>query len=135
MRTVSVLLLLLFVNLAYGSVTVIDGNHLKIDGKKHRLAFVEAPGIKASCEEFGIQASCGAAARQALRRIVRGREVTCEALDERFLCFVGLREINAEMIAGGHANASEGAPKKYVSFYKSAKAQRLGLWKGTQRSH
>ncbi|NKC01856.1 MAG: hypothetical protein GKR90_25610 [Pseudomonadales bacterium] len=129
MRQIITVSFLFCTTLSFASVTVVDGNHLKIEGNKFRLAFVEAPGLSGSCDAYKISIGCGSAARNALRRIVRGRDVVCESVDDRYLCFVGSREINAEMIAGGFATVSEGAPRKYESFYKAARAKRQGLWR------
>lgn len=119
-----------------GVATVIDGDSLKIDGVRHRLIMIDAPERDQSCTKEGVDWLCGAEAAKALRKLIRGRPVRCESEGEdRYgrrlsVCFVGQREINAEMVATGYALAYRRYGSDYVEFEDHAKASGLGLWAG-----
>jgi len=120
-----------------GQATVIDGDTLKIHGIKHRLQQIDAPEHDQTCRKEGVTWMCGAESAQHLRKLIRSRPVYCESNGKdpygRYLsvCFVGKRNLNAEMVGSGYALAYRKYGSDYVEFEEHAKEKQLGLWAGT----
>ena len=75
-------------------------------------------------------------AKQALQRLVQGQDVTCKG-DKRdrykrllAVCYVGLLDINEQMVTDGWALAYRKYSKDYVRAETGAKSRREGLWRG-----
>jgi Micrococcal nuclease (thermonuclease) homologs len=79
---------------------IVDGDTIRCQGQRVRLWGINAP------ERSDPR---GPAATRALADIIRGRTLTCEPKDtDRYgrivaRCFVGRRDIAAEMVRQGHA--------------------------------
>lgn len=120
-----------------GPATVIDGDTLKIHGVSHRLQQIDAPELNQSCRRDGVEWLCGAESARHLRSMIRSRDVYCEISGQdrygRKLseCFVGKRNLNAEMVASGYALAYRRYGDDYVDYEEHARSNRLGLWSGT----
>ena len=72
-----------------GKPRIIDGDTLQISNTKFRLHGIDAPEMRQTCTTSkGEEQLCGVLAKQALERLVRGQDVTCNspltksALDE-----------------------------------------------------
>ena len=118
-----------------GSVRVIDGDSLTIEGREIRLFGIDAPEFQQQC---GMPATsrtypCGTQSRDYLADLVKGNPVSCvgSGVDryERLLaiCHVGNLNLNSEMVSSGWAVA-------YGQFHdeeRSAKAEKRGIWRGS----
>lgn len=121
------------------------------NAKKQRfdLANIDALEEDATCNlANGETWPCGASARTALRRLVRGRTAECtaenadaeagrqpvpEADDEEtamvFTCRIGNIEINRWLVAYGWARPTRTADSSYAKLEKTAKEQQRGQWR------
>ena len=117
----------------YHRVTVRDGGTLQSGKVVIRLAGIVAREANATCKsEKGKTWSCGAAAKAALTRLIRGRAVDCalpkggehNIFDAR--CSVGSVDLSAWMVQQGWAEAND---PSLADVAKHAKAARLGLWR------
>lgn len=119
-----------------GRAEVVSGDTLRIDGVTLRLAGIEAPDAAQTCQrQTGRSWPCGDNAVQALRRLVRGRTLTCERSGTSdagplAICTNGTKDIAAELIAKGYVFASAGYFSRYAALEGEARAAKLGLWKG-----
>ena len=64
------------------SVTVIDGDTIKIGDQRIRIHGIDAPEGRQTCARDGVTWLCGQEAGQQLRELVRGSEVTCKSVDQ-----------------------------------------------------
>ncbi|MCP4999611.1 MAG: thermonuclease family protein [Hyphomicrobiales bacterium] len=115
-----------------GSVIVIDGDTVIINGGKIRLEGIDAPEIHQICEKHGVSYQCGAKARSHLKSLVRQGVLRCNAWQrdkyQRLLgrCFIGKTDINGKMVRDGWAVA-------FGSYYgeeRHARDAGAGLWIG-----
>ena len=120
-----------------GRAMVVDGDTLDIGGRRVRLEGIDAPEIGQTCGRAWLGSwDCGKAARRALDTLVAGQTVACQSkgLDKygRVLgiCYVGQRDINAEMVRAGLAWAFVKYSDTYVDTEAEAKAAKAGLWQG-----
>jgi endonuclease YncB( thermonuclease family) len=61
-----------------GKPRVVDGDTIHIGKTKIRLHGIDAPEMKQTCHTSeGKEQMCGVLAKQALERLVRGKDVTC----------------------------------------------------------
>ena len=92
-RLALAVVLLLLPSPAHADITgkprIIDGDTLQISNTKIRLHGIDAPEMRQTCTTSkGEEQLCGVLAKQALERLVRGQDVTCNspltksALDE-----------------------------------------------------
>ncbi len=122
-----------------GRATAVSGDLLRVDGQLVRLAGIDAPESNQSCLKLnGRRWSCGAAARSALARIVRGKPVACETsgLDPQGRALATCKvsedlDIAAELVRGGHVFAQSGYFSAYRADEETASAAKLGVWQGT----
>ncbi len=132
------ILLILFINISfsnssdiksiYGKAEVIDGDTIKIKGKKIRLFGIDAPEVDQICFKSSNPYHCGHTATKALiyyteldkyKRILG----TCNYGE-------GKEDINAMMVDRGYAVAYTRYSKKYLKEEKDADHYGRGLWKG-----
>ena len=86
------------VSFAY-DLRIIDGDTIKIKGKKIRLFGIDAPELKQECLKESRPYFCGIVAKQNLEKYVQGKKINCEytKLDRykrilakcRLNCFLG----------------------------------------------
>ena len=141
LRLALALILLLPISVAMADITgkprVVDGDTIHIGKTKIRLHGIDAPEMKQTCRtRKGEEQMCGQLAKQALERLVKGQEVTCEG-DKRdrykrliAVCYVGSLNINEQMVVDGWALAYRKYSKDYVSEETLAKSRREGMWRG-----
>lgn len=121
-----------------GRASALSGDTLEIDDVVIRLAGVEAPELTQRCRnERGRFWRCGRSARNALRRLVRRRSVTCtveQRLDENMrsaICAVGNTDIGARLVREGRVFASGGVlTTRYSDEAAEAKKDQRGIWRG-----
>ena len=118
-------------NLA-GSALAVDGDSLVIGEKRLRLEGIDAPEMGQVCIVAGRSVDCGRQARNHLRALIAGNDVTCSGWQEdkylRLLvrCSARSVDLNAAMVRDGWAVA-------YGDFEREeaeARAERRGLWQG-----
>lgn len=114
-----------------GTPTIIDGGTIKIRGTAFQLEGIAAPGKEAVCGKGGDDRRCGREAWKTLMRMVRYRPVRCDTDKEesgdpkKARCFVGGRDLGAEMVARGMAVA---LGERYREFELYARTKSIGLW-------
>ena len=120
-----------------GIANVHDGDTLTINKQKIRLQGIDAPELKQKCQKNEQSYSCGIEAKQQLLEFTDGLEVRCNIVDydkyQRALghCFVRDMNLNAQMVASGHALAYIDYSKLYLPQEIVARANRLGIHAGT----
>lgn len=117
-----------------GRAYAMSGDSLHIGGTTVRLAGVEAPEQEQRCGSGNRRWRCGAAASEALSRLISGRIVSCSLSGNdskgRPLasCMAGKLEINAELVRRGHVFAETGLFARYASLESEARTAKLGVW-------
>jgi endonuclease YncB( thermonuclease family) len=120
-----------------GRASAMAGDLIKIGGITVKLSGIEAPERDQRCgagpSERGWR--CGQAAQDALARIVRGRQLTCQpgATDDSghrlATCTSGDKDIAAELVRGGHVFAATGFFARYSGVESEAREARAGVWR------
>ncbi len=120
-----------------GTAKVIDGDSLMVAGTEVRLYGIDAPeGRQVCADKTGSAYKCGREATRALRRLIAGREVTCEVETlDRYgrsvsLCRAGDVNLNREMVASGWAVAYRSHAHDFADAEETARMARKGLWQG-----
>ena len=143
------ILLILFINISfsnssdinsiYGKAEVIDGDTIKIKGKKIRLFGIDAPEVDQICFKSSNPYHCGHTAAKALIRYTKNKTIYCYYTElDKYKRILGTcnygegkQDINAMMVYFGHAVAYTRYSKKYLKEEKEAQKYKYGLWKGT----
>lgn len=125
-----------------GRGVALAGDLLRIGDKTLRLSGIEAPERDQTCRRGGTEKQpgrswrCGQAAIEALSQTVRGRPLSCTAsgTDSSGVtlarCIVGIEDVAAMMVRGGHVFSDGGLLARYGAYEKEARAKRVGLWQG-----
>lgn len=114
-----------------GSVRVVDGDTLDLDGRRIRLLGMDAPEMAQTCERRGVAYPCGDEARAALRAMIDG-PVSCRATGrdryrrELATCSSGDRDLGREMVLRGLAVAFG----RYDAEEREAREAARGVWAG-----
>lgn len=120
----------------YHRVTVRDGGTLQSGKIVIRLAGIAAREADATCKDKDGKAwRCGAAAKAALRRLIRGRAVACglpkggehNIFDAR--CSVGGIDLSEWMVRQGWAEAKDPALAESAM---QAKSEKIGIWRADE---
>ncbi len=118
-----------------GNARVIDGDTIEVEGTRIRLEGIDAPETGQRCARRMLgNWACGAAATEALSRLVEGKRVECtpRGVDKynRMLgvCFVDGRDVNAWMVRKGLAWAFVRYSQAYVAEERAARAEHIGIW-------
>ena len=121
-----------------GRASVIDGDTLEIAGKRIRLHGVDAPESSQTCTDSrGVKYRCGQRAAFALADKIGSRPVSCSARDtDRYgrivaVCSQRDADLNAWLVAEGHAVAYRQFSKDYVPQENAARADKRGIWAGS----
>ena len=143
------ILLLLFINISfsngsgiksiYGKAEVIDGDTIKIKGKKIRFFGIDAPEVDQVCFKSSNPYHCGHTATKALIRFTKNRTIYCYYTElDKYKRILGTcnygdgkEDINALMVSLGYAVAYTRYSKKYLKEEENAKHNKDGLWEGT----
>lgn len=117
-------------------VRVVDGDTLRLGDRTVRLAGIEAPERGQNCADpSGRWFDCGAAAAEALSRLVNNRSVLCLVSGrDRFgrglgRCNAAGAELNAGLVSAGWALADKEATELLALEAQARQAAR-GLWAG-----
>lgn len=120
----------------HGRAEAIDGDSLTLAGEELRLHGIDAPEWHQSCTRDGRENACGVAARDALTALLAVGPVTCH-WEERdaygralATCLRGAENLNAALVAQGHALAYRRYSTAYVAEEDAARRARRGLWAG-----
>ena len=120
-----------------GRARVIDGDTIELSGGvRIRFHGIDAPERGQSCRDRGALWLCGGLATHALSKRIAGRAVACDEKDrDRYgrivaVCRLGGEDLNAWMVSEGWALAYRRYSRAYVAEESSAKAARLGVWRG-----
>ncbi len=120
-----------------GRARAVSGDALKISGKVVQLDGIEAPERGQLCLRGKSRRwRCGAAAKTALSRLVRRKQVTCElsGTDDRdrptAKCLVGETDIAAALVQNGHVFAMSGLFAPYDGLEDEAREAKRGIWRG-----
>ena len=117
-----------------GRAYAISGDSLNVAGTTVRLSGIEAPEQDQRCGSGNRRWRCGAAAGDALSRLIGGRIISCalSGNDSKgrplASCSAGKMEINAELVRRGHVFAESGLFARYASLENEARTAKLGLW-------
>lgn len=115
-----------------GPARVVDGDTIRIQGISVRLSGIDAPELSQLCDG----ATCGVAARAALRRLTFSRTVTCvQETRDRYKrvvarCVADGVDLAAAMALSGHALAYRQYGSAYVAQEDEARQARAGMWSG-----
>ena len=120
-----------------GKPRVIDGDTIHINQTKIRLHGIDAPETRQECYRVdGSPYRYGEAATDALRVLIGADPVRCDGRAyDRYkrliaVCFIGTKDLNAEMVRLGWALAYRKYSNDYVAAEVDAKSQKVGLWQG-----
>lgn len=120
-----------------GPAKVVDGDTLEIAGERIRLEGIDAPELGQTCGRAWLgQWSCGVAAQSHLARAVADAIVTCVRRGrDKYnrtlgVCFVGDRDLNAQMVESGLAWAFVRYSQAYVTEEQRAREAKRGIWVG-----
>ncbi|WP_126174631.1 thermonuclease family protein [Altericroceibacterium xinjiangense] len=117
-----------------GLATVVDGDTLRLEGRRVRLLGIDAPEARQTCELAGERWACGEESTNHLRQLVGAAQVECSGSEvdvyNRLLaiCSAGSVELNRAMVAQGWATAFRRYSEAYVADETRARASKLGLW-------
>lgn len=115
-----------------GHARVIDGDSLHVGTYEIRLVGLDAPELGQDCRVNGKPWHCGREARDVLRRMTRGRQVSCRISGyDRYgralaRCRTGKTDINETLVREGWAVAYG----NYETAEARAARERAGIWRG-----
>ena len=123
----------------YYRVTVPDSGTLEAGDVVIKLNGIVARKADAQCkDEKGKSWPCGAAAKAALRRLVRARAVVCDLPDageqKSFTarCAVSGTDLSTWMVRHGWAKPNDPPEPVLAEAARAAKAERIGFWRGAE---
>ena len=128
-------------NLVEGKAKVIDGDTIKVKGKKIRFSGIDSPesyyrGKKQACYLNEIKILCGDIAKTKLKEKIKNNSVSCKIeknkdVYKRFLgeCFLDGESLSKFMVRNGYAfDFKKYSKNKYAKDEKYAKDNKLGFW-------
>ena len=131
---ITALILVIGQNASSKTVSVIDGDTIKIGGEKIRFSGIDAPELKQNCFKNEKKILCGVLAKKALLKkignnvpmcIIEGKDVYKRILAE---CFVNGKSLSRFLVRNGYAFAYRKYSRKFIEDEKFARANKLGLW-------
>jgi endonuclease YncB( thermonuclease family) len=114
-----------------GAVRVIDGDTIELEGRRIRLAGIDAPELDQTCERGGQLYRCGETARDALRHLA-GPDLACRVSGhDRYrrdlaTCEAGGRDVGRVLVLRGLAVAYG----RYEPEEQAARRRAVGIWAG-----
>lgn len=119
------------------NVQIVDGDTLDVGGTRYRINGIDAPEAGQTCiSERGKKWSCGDAATNTLYDLTRGKTVVCETLAidsygrDVARCTAGGTDLAHAMVEKGMAWAFLKFSDEYEVAQKTAKAAKIGIWRG-----
>jgi endonuclease YncB( thermonuclease family) len=123
----------------YYRVTVPDSGTLEAGDVVIKLKGIVARNADVQCQdEKGKNWPCGAAAKAALRRLIRARAVVCdlpEASEQKSFtarCAVSGTDLSTWMVRQGWAKPNDPPEPALADAAEAAKSDRIGLWRGAE---
>ena len=120
-------------------VKVRDGQTLSTGGTVIRLAGITAREPNETCKDAdGRDWACGAHAKGALKRLIRGRSITCAlppgaaGNDMTMSCAVVGIDISTWMVRRGWAKPLVEGDRSFADAVQEAKSVRAGLWRNAE---
>ena len=120
-----------------GRIQTLTGDSLKVGDSFVRLAGIEAPERDQMCTRLdGRTWKCGAAAKDALARLVRGRQATCTKTGDMsgeqaiVTCSADGKDIAEELVREGFVFATGAIFSGYAAIEDEAREAKRGLWLG-----
>ena len=120
-----------------GVALVVDGDTLDLQGQRIRLHGIDAPERGQSCKDAdGMSWPCGQRAALALADRIGRRPVTCVGTGSDTygriiaICYRNDVDLNAWLVANGHAQAYRKYSRDYVTEEEQAQRAQLGIWAG-----
>jgi len=124
-------------NDAPGTVEILDGDTLVVEGQRLDLAGIDAPELNQQCLNGSRLWRCGLEAALALDQLLSVRKASCqeatadEAADRDLgHCFGQDQDIALTLLKRGYVVSSADAPSDYRSAESMARRAGLGLWRG-----
>ena len=125
------------------NISVIDGDTILLENKKIRFSGIDAPesffrGKKQTCLLNSIKIFCGEESKKKLEKKISNKIVKCIPEKEKDFynrilaeCFInGSESLSIFMVKNGYAfDYPKYSKKKFATFQKFAKENKLGLWK------
>ncbi|MGE0702227.1 MAG: thermonuclease family protein, partial [Hyphomicrobiaceae bacterium] len=123
-----------------GRATVVAADMVQIGENKVRLAGIEVPDPRQRCtrpqpgRSSGRSWPCGEEAREALQRLVRGQQITCEAGGKdaggtaHGRCRANDADLGEALVRAGLAFDDGGLMSSYRTVAEAAKAAKAGIW-------
>jgi endonuclease YncB( thermonuclease family) len=117
-----------------GSLRVVDGDTIVLNGEKIRFSGIDTPELKQTCIENNQEVGCGMSAKMLLVKkigdntpecISEGKDVYKRTLAE---CFVNGESLSSFLVRSGYAFAYRKYSKKFIKDEDFAKANKLGMW-------
>lgn len=119
-----------------GAAEVTYGDLLEVDGRRFRLAGIDAPEPGQTCRLKERSYDCGRISATALMDLTAGVSVRCVPLGKatnglmQATCYAGDYDLSEGMVYTGWALADPANGKKYRRLQESARKARRGLWRG-----
>lgn len=120
-----------------GSVRVVDGDTIDVDGRRVRLEGIDAPEASQDCQSAtGEPWPCGRRATAELRALIDGGTVECHerGLDKYgrvlAMCLSGGKNINELMVRRGYAWAFVKYSTEFAGAETEARQAKIGVWQG-----
>ncbi len=120
-----------------GRARAVSGDTLRIGRQVVHLNGIEAPELAQACKDARNRGwRCGRRARSTLRRLVRRRRVTCDAVSQdargriSARCSAGGRDLAVEVVERGYAFAEGMIFKTYAAAEDRAREASRGIWQG-----
>ena len=125
------------------NISVIDGDTIILENKKIRFSGIDAPesffrGKKQTCLLNSIKIFCGEVSKEKLEKKIANKIVKCIPEKEKDFynrilaeCFInGSESLSIFMVKNGYAfDYPRYSKKRFATFQKFAKENKLGLWK------
>ena len=123
--------------LIVGTVRVVNGDTLRMDGYNIRLFGIDAPEADQTCaNKMGRSYHCGRVAATWLRDWLMDNQVECRIMQQYKngnmvgVCSLGQYDIGAALVNAGWAIAYTKYSDIYVPYQEQAMSRRDGLWQG-----
>ena len=113
---------------------VVDGDTIRLNGKKIRFTGIDTPELKQICVKQGIKDFCGLTAKKKLIDKIGNKTVECitEGKDQykRILaeCFVNNESLSSYMVRSGYAFAYRRYSSKFIPDEDFARINKTGMW-------